>query len=44
MAARFPKDWRESKNVDSTVNVQLDEKKQAKISAITDMILLDDAD
>ena len=44
MAARFPKDWRESKNVESTVNVQLEEKKQAKISSITDMILLDDAD
>jgi transposase len=38
MAARFPKDWRESKNVDTNVNVQVEEKKQAKITAIAELL------
>lgn len=38
MSARFPKDWRESKNVESNVTVQVDEKRQAKITAITELL------
>ena len=38
MAARFPKDWRESKNVDTVVNLQVEEKKQAKITAIAELL------